>query len=279
MTHAGSGAPQNLGERRGNSMNDTSRLRKHYASLSDEDLSRSVNHGRSGYSSAEIWQVVKEAAAARGLAVPDDADSPDHIVPPMTPRLFDQQPSLATGCLGIAKLLLIAVAGINVVALVVVVSSSGFGQTPPLLLSNLVVLAIGWLVVSSLYSRALRRVSARQTATLDGDAAKLVLNVSTDPAAQTPIDSDTTKPAPSAAARPREQTLRGTAHRDPPSAGGPVFYPNGPQWVIIWLTTIIALALWISGTYNYASQTSREVIGVVVVGALLVWQFAKPNRR
>src|SRR5207245_9562886 len=49
--------------------------------------------------------------------------------------------------------------------------------------------------------------------------------------------------------------------------------PSRMQWLVIWLTVLVALALWVSGS-PYGKEQDRAAASIVVLGALLVWQLA-----
>lgn len=57
-----------------------------------------------------------------------------------------------------------------------------------------------------------------------------------------------------------------------------MWYPSRSQWLVIWLTTVVALALWIGGA-PFGRGQDRAAVAVVLLGALLVWQLAAPRRR
>ncbi len=53
-----------------------------------------------------------------------------------------------------------------------------------------------------------------------------------------------------------------------------MWYPNRAQWVAIWISSLLALAIWILNVGGQ-KQIDRLATGIVCVGALLVWQLSK----
>lgn len=52
-----------------------------------------------------------------------------------------------------------------------------------------------------------------------------------------------------------------------------MWYPSRLQWVVIWLTGVLALTLWVGGA-PYGRGQDRAAAAVLILGALLVWQLA-----
>lgn len=50
-----------------------------------------------------------------------------------------------------------------------------------------------------------------------------------------------------------------------------MWYPNRAQWWVIWITTLVVLALWIGVAEYSGDQENRFVVSLAVVGMLLVW--------
>ncbi len=57
-----------------------------------------------------------------------------------------------------------------------------------------------------------------------------------------------------------------------------MWHPNKAQWLIIWITAVLSLFLWL-GSASSRQQDDRLIVSVVVVGVLLVWQFARGTRK
>ena len=60
-----------------------------------------------------------------------------------------------------------------------------------------------------------------------------------------------------------------------------MWYPNEPQWRVIWTVGILGLFFWsipiLSGS-SYDEDISRVVLGVLgVIGFLLVWRLGRPK--
>ena len=133
---------------------ELNRLRQHYESMTTEELAGAIAHGPDGYSSPAIWQLLLDIGERRGLPAP--APAPKPTKPPPPPGIFERQPSLLTGCLAVAKLAVIAIAILNGLALIVVVSKHGLDPFPSLLVSNLIVLGVVWLAISAFHARSTR---------------------------------------------------------------------------------------------------------------------------
>jgi hypothetical protein len=139
---------------------DLDRIRQHYQSTSSEELGRALSHGPAGYSSPAVWQLLTAIAKERGLPIPEAVPIPG--APPAPPGLLKRQPSALAGCLMAAKWIVLAVAALNLLALVVVViSNRGLNPFPSLMVSNLVVLGIAWVIIDAIRARAARSAEPR----------------------------------------------------------------------------------------------------------------------
>jgi hypothetical protein len=57
-----------------------------------------------------------------------------------------------------------------------------------------------------------------------------------------------------------------------------MFQPTAHQWLAIWITTGIALLLWVGAASYSATRTQeRLALSAVVVGALVIWKLAGPK--
>lgn len=59
-----------------------------------------------------------------------------------------------------------------------------------------------------------------------------------------------------------------------------MWHPNRAQWWVIWMCAAFALLIWLNSpvpAYHTGEQEHRMVYAVIIVGVLLVWQFANPK--
>ena len=55
-----------------------------------------------------------------------------------------------------------------------------------------------------------------------------------------------------------------------------MWYPNKYQWVVIWLTSLLALVIWVFSAHN---PEGRIAISILTIGLLLIWQLSRPREQ